>query len=90
MNVSFFTFLLQNITKDNIISNDNMERKADIVRELLANDIEEKIEKSSGRYTFYGADAQRTSDDCFRECCGEQHGDGPVCGDRGSAERDTE
>lgn len=49
-----------------------------------------KIEKSSGRYTFYGADAQRTSDDCFRECCGEQHGDGPVCGDRGSAERDTE
>ena len=31
VNVSFFTFLLQNITKDNIISNDNMERKADII-----------------------------------------------------------
>ena len=58
--------------------------------ELIAHAAEEKIEKSSGRYTFYGADAQRTSDDCFRECCGEQHGDGPVCGDRGSAERDTE
>lgn len=45
--------------------------KTDIVRELLTNDIEKIIEKSSWQYTFYGADAQRTSDGGFRKCYGE-------------------
>ena len=45
-----------------------LERKIDIVRELLINDIEKKIKKSSGRHTFYGVDAQCSSDDCFCSC----------------------
>lgn len=45
-----------------------LERKTDIVRELLINDIEKKIKKSFGRHTFYGVDAQCSSDDCFCSC----------------------